>query len=265
MDAATLYGRMEANLFAWWEGLARSSPHARLVRFAGITAALFPAPGERDVFNNAVASRPAPPTAAAVAELAALYAAHGVDLWQLWVHEDDRATGRVAEAAGLVVDTTTLAMAMELATAALDVPPGPVILRDPDVPDMRGLLDNAETLVPQLRTCGASLYALLHEGQPASCAVSFEHAGDCGIYIVETVERFRRRGLARALVSQALRDACGRGCTSASLQSTAMGERLYASLGFRPLGRYVEWQHRGQGPEGDETADHDHQPGGAAV
>jgi GNAT superfamily N-acetyltransferase len=63
--------------------------------------------------------------------------------------------------------------------------------------------------------------------------------------MVGTVERFRRRGLAAALVRHALRRARERGCTSASLQATPMAEGVYGSVGFRPLGRYVEWQHRG--------------------
>ena len=63
--------------------------------------------------------------------------------------------------------------------------------------------------------------------------------------MVGTVERFRRRGLATALVRHALRQAWERGCTSASLQATPMAEGVYTAVGFRPLGRYVEWQHRG--------------------
>ena len=36
-------------------------------------------------------------------------------------------------------------------------------------------------------------------------------------------------------------DAAERGCSTASLQSTAMAERLYAAVGFRDLGRILEY------------------------
>jgi predicted GNAT family acetyltransferase len=38
-----------------------------------------------------------------------------------------------------------------------------------------------------------------------------------------------------------LHDAMARGCTTASLQATAMAERLYSRLGFRDLGRILEY------------------------
>jgi hypothetical protein len=36
-------------------------------------------------------------------------------------------------------------------------------------------------------------------------------------------------------------DAASRGCETASLQSTAMGERVYATVGFHDLGRILEY------------------------
>jgi len=38
-----------------------------------------------------------------------------------------------------------------------------------------------------------------------------------------------------------LRDAAARGCTTASVQATPMAEGVYASVGFRDLGRYLEY------------------------
>jgi GNAT superfamily N-acetyltransferase len=245
MDPRLLYERMEANLFAWWAGLARSSEHARIVHLRGITAATFPTPGERAVFNNAVASRRAPPAAADVAALAAMYRDLGVDCWQLWVHEEDRRTSAIAGAAGLVIDTSTMTMALDLVATDLQAWSSLPIIRDPDIEDVRGVLYNADAFVPMVRAAGATIYALRLDGEPASCLVSLEHDGGCGIYALETAERFRRRGLARALVLHALWDGRERGCTSASLQSTAMAEALYAGVGFQPMGRYVEWQRRG--------------------
>ena len=72
-------------------------------------------------------------------------------------------------------------------------------------------------------------------------AYRFLHGSDCGVYAVGTAPAWRRRGLARSLVEHVLADAAHRGARTASLQSTPMGQPLYASLGFEPVGRYEDW------------------------
>jgi ribosomal protein S18 acetylase RimI-like enzyme len=72
-------------------------------------------------------------------------------------------------------------------------------------------------------------------------ATSFLHGSECGIYAVGTAPPWRRRGIARRLVEHALADAARRGARTMTLQSTPMGQRLYESLGFEPVGRYEEW------------------------
>jgi len=70
---------------------------------------------------------------------------------------------------------------------------------------------------------------------------SFAHRGDLGIYNVGTDERARRRGLATALTARLVNEAVGLGCTTVTLQSTPMAERLYAACGFRPVARILEY------------------------
>jgi GNAT superfamily N-acetyltransferase len=238
---------MDASLLAFWAGLARSSSGARVVRVEGIAAAVFPAPVEREVFNNAVAPRWRPLEGPALAALAALYRDNGIGRWQLWVHEDEPAQSRRAQAAGLVVDTSTLGMAMPLTREAIERWPREALdlVPDPAPEELREFFPSADRILPQLHVAGAHLYVARCEGEPACCTAAFDHAGDCTIQMVGTVDRFRRRGLATALVRHALRRAGERGCTSASLQATPMAEGIYTAVGFRPLGRYVEWQHRG--------------------
>jgi predicted GNAT family acetyltransferase len=72
-------------------------------------------------------------------------------------------------------------------------------------------------------------------------ALAFDEGTDCGIYNVGTVEHARRRGLGTALTVALLCDAADRGCHTASLQSTPMAERVYANVGFRDLGRILEF------------------------
>ena len=58
---------------------------------------------------------------------------------------------------------------------------------------------------------------------------------------VGTVEKARRRGLGTALTTAQVYAARARGCRTASLQSTQMAERVYATVGFRDLGRILEY------------------------
>ena len=71
--------------------------------------------------------------------------------------------------------------------------------------------------------------------------MAFDRDGHGGIYNVTTLERARRRGLGMALTLVHLHAALARGCQTASLQSTEMTERVYAAVGFRDLGRILEY------------------------
>jgi predicted GNAT family acetyltransferase len=97
-----------------------------------------------------------------------------------------------------------------------------------------GLLDRAD---------GTAFHVLVARlgGENVATAMAFDHGGDCGIYNVTTLERARRRGLGTALTTLHVHDALARGCRTASLQSTEMAERVYAAVGFRDLGRILEY------------------------
>jgi hypothetical protein len=71
--------------------------------------------------------------------------------------------------------------------------------------------------------------------------LAFYRGTDCGIYNAGPLDPARRRGLGSALTAVRLHDAPERGGETASLQSTAMAERMYAALGLRDLGRILEY------------------------
>jgi predicted GNAT family acetyltransferase len=71
--------------------------------------------------------------------------------------------------------------------------------------------------------------------------MAFDQGDDCGIYNVATLEHARGRGLGTALTALLAHDAIARGCRTASLQSTPMAERIYATVGFRDLGQILEY------------------------
>jgi ribosomal protein S18 acetylase RimI-like enzyme len=236
-----LYSRGAATLLATWEEDARGARGAALERFAGVAAAVFPHEPERTFFNNALLARGLASLERRVAldAIEAAYADAGVDRFAAWVHEDDRAMQEDLERRGYRFDTTTRAMGMALADARLEQP-----RIDLAPPDWQEHLRVNELPADFLARVGPAAYRIAIarlDGESVATAIAFELDGDCGIYNVGTLEHARRRGLASGVTAALLRDALERGCTTASLQATPMAERLYAALGFRNLGRLLEY------------------------
>ena len=242
MDSdAALYRRGMATLIASWEAYARGAPGATVQRTPGVVAAIFPHDPERAVYNNAILTGglTAGARATALEAMAAAYAAAGVQLYAAWVHETDTSMQADLERRGYAVDSSTRAMGMALADIIQERPQIAVsalawdaYVRQFGLPP--GLLAHADHARFHLRV------ARLGEDAVAA-ALAFDHAGDCGIYNVETLEHARRRGLGTALTLVQLHDARDRGCRTASLQATPMAERVYAAIGFRDLGRILEY------------------------
>ena len=59
-----------------------------------------------------------------------------------------------------------------------------------------------------------------------------------------TLPQWPRCDPREALTDHVLADAQRRGARTATLQSTRMGQPMYLSLGFAPVGRYGEWVSR---------------------
>jgi GNAT superfamily N-acetyltransferase len=73
---------------------------------------------------------------------------------------------------------------------------------------------------------------------PAAPAAARLDAAACSTF--SRLERARRRGLGTALTARLIHDARERGCSTASRESPAMAERVYATVGFRDLGAILE-------------------------
>jgi ribosomal protein S18 acetylase RimI-like enzyme len=238
---ADLYARGTETLVASWREYARGASGAAVHELPGVATGVFPNQPERSVYNNALLGRGLGRTerAAALDAMESEYADARVTRFAAWVHESDGGLRADLERRGYAVGTTTRAMAMPLDEARLPAPsvaPAPAAwgehLRVVGVPpDFLSAADPGAYRV---------LVARL-DSESAATAMAFDHRGDAGIYNVGTLEHARRRGLASALTLAHLHAALARGCLTASLQATAMAERLYAAVGFRDLGRILEY------------------------
>jgi ribosomal protein S18 acetylase RimI-like enzyme len=239
-----LYMRGTATLLASWEEYARGSAGAALKRLIGVSAAVFPSDPERAVYNNALLDRDLGPTerAAAVDAMAAAYNSAGVDRYAAWVHESDEGMRAELSSRGYTLEESTRAMGMSLDDLSLALPE--VELGLLDWPEYLGYLQIVGVPAGLLSGADPSAFHTLvarRAGENVATAIAFDHDGDCGVFNMSTLEAARRRGLGTALTRRHVHDAIERGCSTASLQSTAMAERVYAAVGFRDLGRILEY------------------------
>ena len=238
---AELYLRGRDTLLASWEAYAHGATGAALHRLPGVAAAVFPNEPERAVYNNAFLDRDlgAGERAGALDAMEAVYAEAGVTRFAAWVHESDEPMRAELEQRGYTLDTTTRAMGMALDDIAV---PRPEIPLRP----ARWLeyLTMEHLPLDFLATADHAAFHLLAariDGEMVAAALAYDFGDDCGIYNVETVEKARKRGLGTALTAAQAYDARDRGRRTASLQSTEIAERVYATVGFRDLGRILEY------------------------
>ena len=230
-----------ASLVGSWRALAAARPGATVTEQPGYAAARFPEP----VFNNAVVL-----DAAAVPAAEAAYA--GAGGYALWCRDDDRETAAALAGRGYRITEVTRPMHCSLADlgdpgesttspVAVGDPGGApaataTVLTDADperVAELNGVPGHLLRGVPGLRAYATGDYR---------CGLVLQPVGtDVYVSFVATLPAARGRGLATAVTRAALLDARARGAHTATLQASAMAERLYTRLGFRPVARWHEW------------------------
>jgi ribosomal protein S18 acetylase RimI-like enzyme len=224
-----------------WQAYARRLDGAAVLHRHGFAAAVFPTEPERSVYNNTLLPRGLGPDEreTALDAMEHVYAGAGIGHFAAWAHETDQAMCTDLERRGYALDTTTRAMGMSL---------DDVRLPDPDADLMPAGWPEylAAAGLPQdfLRAADHTAFHVLvarADGAIVAAALAYDWDGDCGIYNVETLPPARRRGVGTRLTLAHLHHARARGCRTASLQSTPMAERMYASVGFHDLGRFLEY------------------------
>ncbi len=157
----------------------------------------------------------------------------------MWVHESDDALRADLEQHGYAFIESTRAMGMLLED--LVIPRPEIDLAPADWAEHLRILGSPPELLSGADLSAFHVLVGRSDGESVSTAVALDHEGDCGIYDVATLEHARNRGLATALTALHLHEALARGCRTATVQSTSAGERVYATVGFRDLGRILEY------------------------
>jgi GNAT superfamily N-acetyltransferase len=236
-----LYLRGAETSVACWSEYARTTPGAVVHRLAGADVAVFPAGPERDVFNNAILGRGLASAArsAALDAVAGAYAAADVTSYAVWVHESDLAMREELTDRGFDHQETTWAMG--LALDGLPAEPPAVDLGPGEWTEYLRILELPPGLLAGVDPAAFHVLVARLDGTGAATAMAFDHADDCGLYNIATLEPARRRGLGAGLAATHLHRARARGRRTATLQSTEVARGVYSSVGFRDLGRILEF------------------------
>ena len=245
-----LYTRGVRTMLAAWEQVAAGSAGAAVERLDGVSVAAFPNDPERVFYNNAILARDleAVERQAALEAMEALYREAGVDRFAAWVHESDEPMRVELGRRGYAVTETTRAMGLTLDSVRQpSTPPNPAGVSFAPL-DWSGYLEylGGDGDVPEGLLAGTDPHAFRALGawlgrENVAAAIAFDHEGDSGIFNMGTRDSARRRGIGTALTALHLREAAGRGCSTATLQATPIAERVYAAVGFRDLGRFLEY------------------------
>jgi ribosomal protein S18 acetylase RimI-like enzyme len=227
-----------------WEAYAAGRPGAVVARFPGVAVAVFPRDPERQILNNALFDRDldARERADALAAMRAAYRAVGITGFAAWVHETDQDMRADMRARGYAVSDSTRAMGIDLHEISL---PRPAIeLAPPRWPDVLRIAGMPTGFAGPAGPAGFAMLIAVSDGTPVATAATFDHNNDCGIYNLATLPHARRQGLGTALTTLAAHDASARGCRTATLHATPVAERIYTAIGFRDLGRILEYSPR---------------------
>jgi GNAT superfamily N-acetyltransferase len=234
MDTATAW-----SLFiAGFTGTAYARRVARRFRAGPLDAVRFAGDEDnpREPFDEYFVARCAPEVALAAVAAAAPLAEH-----YLTVLEDRPGLELAYARGGYRLSHSETLMACELAAAQV-VASDPAVLHVQSA-DEAAALNAADPqgiswIVPDnLADPRMAHYAILRDGQPVARGRSFRlDAAHSYISRVYTAETHRGQGLARALMARIRADDIARGARWSVLTASGMGERLYLSLGYRPLG-----------------------------
>jgi GNAT superfamily N-acetyltransferase len=257
MDADPEMAAADLNFVGAYRKLVEHVPGAEMRAFDGAVAFATRLP--ISVFNGVMVLRPATPgdVEGALDWIAGLRVPH-----RMWVRDDFRSTVlSLAEERRLEADPwLEPGMVLSPVPAPPDPPPGIDVRR---VEDLAGLDDHVRVMtddgVPEEVARGISrpTFAFDPEVQVFTAYLADRRVGTAlairtgtvsGVYNVGTLSDARRRGVGTAATWAAVAAGRAWGCDRIVLQSSEMGEHLYAAMGFRTVVRYVIFRPSGAIP-----------------
>jgi ribosomal protein S18 acetylase RimI-like enzyme len=173
----------------------------------------------------------------------------GIPKWGVWIDPAETDEAVALETRGLVLDSTPVLMAAELADVAL--------LAEPRVKhislDEAAMVNDAAYGIPagtigEALACvssrGVYAYGIQELREAVSVALVQDVDGDAFVTFVATLPDYRGERLASTVLAHALHEAHERGQRTTSLQASKLGQSIYARLGYRPLGEIHLYEKR---------------------
>jgi ribosomal protein S18 acetylase RimI-like enzyme len=252
---------MAATIGEFHRGFGLAGRDGRVLERPGVVASVCPAIGFRSIFN-AAAYADAGALREALPELRREWESAAVNAWGVWAPGGDEETAALLTREGLKIDSSPVAMAAPV--GAIGAPEGGVTVEEAtDLAELDAVLAGAYEFPP-----GVMVYSFPglierfrcsvardDRGEAVAALATVDADGDLGFTMVGTRPEARGRGFASELMCHAVAQAAERGCTTTSLQASAMGRGVYARLGYEDLGVYHLWEHRTPAPwERDEAA-----------
>ena len=243
----------EANYFEAWRVLVRGAQGGLVEETDDVlfTSVALPAA----YFNSAFVKPPAR-VADCVDEIVSFYAARKSP-FTIRYREDDEGAAAACEARGLQSGGGTPVMFGDAASMAGQEACDVRAVDEALLSDYRVKMASGFE-IPEAALAAIITPAALHEdsfvallgfvGDEPVASAAVVVTGDCaGVYNIGTPPAQRKKGYGEALTRAAIAEGVRRGCTTTTLQASAMGFSIYERMGYRTL---TTWRnHTGEGSQ----------------
>ena len=251
--------RCHANTVEDYRAFARDSEGGAIEEGSGF--AFISTAASDSMGNPAFVTEPPRDPTALVHRASAFFETHRVPWILIAFPEAAEAMATPAAAAGLCDEGAFPGMVLDPIPARVPLPPSGFVVKRARTPEELEVIERTGAKAygmpyskpddrwldsPQL-----SLYLGRYRGAPVSLGALIVAHAVAGVAYVGTVESFRRKGFAEAVVWKIVSDGRRRGCDVAYLWATPLGRTVYERMGFRRLLDYHIWSSPGDPlPEG---------------
>jgi len=244
MDDTDLSRAAWRSLAAFQRLIGSHAPDAELLEHDGFVASRVPAT-HSSLINAAVPRENG--IAEYVDEIERFY--DGQAKWGVWIDPARTEDAEALRSRGLVLDSTPVLMAAELAS----------VERGPDRQVVRVTLDEvgvvndaaydlpAGTISDPVTSLPANelhAYGIRELKEAMSVGVIQDVGNDAFVSFVATLPANRGEHLASRILTHALHEADERGQITTTLQASKLGQGIYARLGYQPLGEVHLYERR---------------------